>query len=407
MCMLVGVAVVMADSVATLRHSHGTAFNAMEWLFTAVFTLEYIARLLCVRHPARYATSFFGVIDLLALLPTYLALFFPELSALIDVRVLRLLRVFRIFKLTAYVLEYQGLAMALAARRVHPDREPQWRLFQLAFLLLNVASAGDPAHADREVVELLFFPTGGGKTEAYLGIAAYVMVLRRLRGRTRPDEGAGVAVLLRYTLRLLTLDQLGRAATLICALEVLRRQRPKRLGTRRLSVGLWVGRSGTDNRMADAEKRLRAVGEAFKKAQAGVQFADAWHELARALMDQDKFTDALSALGETLEVRRVARDRFGLVRLHDDLGRAAKGQGDALRAAQEFARGRCVAERLNLAHRLGAFDAELDLLREAIDALPETSLASVLAAAQSEHDALEAQWAAPPEPPAPPAAEST
>ena len=63
---------------------------------------------------------------------------------------------------------------------------------------------------------------------------------------------------------------------------------------------------------ADAEKRLRAVGEAFKKAQAGVQFADAWHELARALMDQDKFTDALSALGETLEVRRVARDRFGL-----------------------------------------------------------------------------------------------
>ena len=114
---VLSVAVVMADSVATLRRSHGTAFNAMEWLFTAVFTLEYIARLLCVRHPARYATSFFGVIDLLALLPTYLALFFPELSALIDVRVLRLLRVFRIFKLTAYVLEYQGLAMALAASR--------------------------------------------------------------------------------------------------------------------------------------------------------------------------------------------------------------------------------------------------------------------------------------------------
>jgi voltage-gated potassium channel len=114
---VLSVAVVMADSVATLRQSYGSAFNAMEWLFTAVFTLEYIARLLCVRHPARYATSFFGVIDLLALLPTYLALFFPELSALIDVRVLRLLRVFRIFKLTAYVLEYQGLAMALAASR--------------------------------------------------------------------------------------------------------------------------------------------------------------------------------------------------------------------------------------------------------------------------------------------------
>ena len=111
---VLSVAVVMADSVAALRESHGTAFNAMEWLFTALFTLEYIARLVCVRHPVRYATSFFGVIDLLALLPTYLALFFPELSALIDVRVLR---VFRVFKLTAYVVEYQGLAMALAASR--------------------------------------------------------------------------------------------------------------------------------------------------------------------------------------------------------------------------------------------------------------------------------------------------
>ncbi|MCB9745377.1 MAG: hypothetical protein H6741_27830 [Alphaproteobacteria bacterium] len=146
-------------------------------------------------------------------------------------------------------------AMALASRRVRPDKEPRWRLFQLAFVLLNVASAGDAGHRDREVVELLFFPTGGGKTEAYLGVAAYVMVLRRLRGLDRPDEGAGVAVLLRYTLRLLTLDQLSRAATLVCALEVLRRD-DARLGRRRFGIGLWVGRSGTDNRMVDAEKRL-------------------------------------------------------------------------------------------------------------------------------------------------------
>lgn len=146
-------------------------------------------------------------------------------------------------------------AMALAARRVRPDKVPEWRLFQLAFVLLNVASAGNPGHADREVVELLFFPTGGGKTEAYLGVAAYVMILRRLRGADRPDEGAGVAVLLRYTLRLLTLDQLSRAATLICALEVMRRD-DGRLGRRRFGIGLWVGRSGTDNRMVDAEKRL-------------------------------------------------------------------------------------------------------------------------------------------------------
>jgi voltage-gated potassium channel len=114
---LVSVGVVMADSVPALASQHGGLFKGLEWLFTAIFTLEYLARLACVRHPLRYATSFFGVIDLLAVLPTYLALFFPELYALIDVRVLRLLRVFRIFKLAAYVAEYQSLAMALAASR--------------------------------------------------------------------------------------------------------------------------------------------------------------------------------------------------------------------------------------------------------------------------------------------------
>jgi voltage-gated potassium channel len=107
----------MADSVQSLSGRFDPLFNSLEWFFTVFFTLEYIARLVCVRRPLRYATSFFGVIDLLAVLPTYLALFFPELYALIDVRVLRLLRVFRIFKLAAYVNEYQALAMALAASR--------------------------------------------------------------------------------------------------------------------------------------------------------------------------------------------------------------------------------------------------------------------------------------------------
>lgn len=160
---------------------------------------------------------------------------------------------FRAFQLT-------NLAMHESALRGNPDRykttKPKWRLFQLAFLLLNVQSVGDGGHPDREVVELLFFPTGGGKTEAYLGVAAFTMLLRRLRGTGRPDEGAGVTVLLRYTLRLLTLDQLGRAATLICALEMLRRADPKRLGSRRFSIGLWVGRSGTANKMVDAEREL-------------------------------------------------------------------------------------------------------------------------------------------------------
>ncbi len=112
---LISIAVVMADSVQALRATYGPLFTTMEWFFTVAFTAEYIARLLCVRKPLQYATSFFGIIDLIALLPTYLALFFPELRVLMDVRVLRLLRVFRVFKLAAYVEEYQFLANAMAA----------------------------------------------------------------------------------------------------------------------------------------------------------------------------------------------------------------------------------------------------------------------------------------------------
>lgn len=114
---LLSVAIVVIDSVQGLGDSYSRAFTAMEWLFTVAFTMEYLARLACVRHPLRYALSFFGVIDLLALLPTYIALLVPEVHALIDVRVLRLLRVFRVFKLTAYVAEYQSLGRALAASR--------------------------------------------------------------------------------------------------------------------------------------------------------------------------------------------------------------------------------------------------------------------------------------------------
>lgn len=143
-----------------------------------------------------------------------------------------------------------------ADRRYNDEKLPQWRPFQLAFVLLNLASVADPAHADRNVADLIYFPTGGGKTEAYLGLVAYTLVLRRLRGKSRPDEGRGVAVLLRYTLRLLTLDQLGRAATLICALEQLRHRMPERLGNTRFAVGLWVGKSATANRLRDVHKVL-------------------------------------------------------------------------------------------------------------------------------------------------------
>jgi voltage-gated potassium channel len=114
---LVSVVIVMADSVQPWHAQHRFWFGLAEWFFTALFTLEYIARLMSVQRPLRYALSFFGIVDLLAVLPTYLALFLPELHALIDVRVLRLLRIFRIFRLTNYIVEYQIMGEALIASR--------------------------------------------------------------------------------------------------------------------------------------------------------------------------------------------------------------------------------------------------------------------------------------------------
>lgn len=112
---------------------------------------------------------------------------------------------------------------------------------------MNLAGIVDPEHADRKVVDLLFFPTGGGKTEAYLGLAAFTMALRRLRDPS--IHSAGLSVIMRYTLRLLTLDQLGRAATLMCALELERQQDVEKLGLWPFEIGLWVGQKATPNRM--------------------------------------------------------------------------------------------------------------------------------------------------------------
>lgn len=114
---LVSVGVVILDSVASINARYGRVFAVMEVGFTALFTVEYVARLVCVRHPLRYMRSFFGVIDLVSVLPTYLALIFPGLHALIDVRILRLLRIFRVLKLGAYLAEYRALGLALAASR--------------------------------------------------------------------------------------------------------------------------------------------------------------------------------------------------------------------------------------------------------------------------------------------------
>ncbi len=111
------VAVVMLESVTPISERYGTQLYLAEWLFTILFTVEYVLRLACVRYPLRYARSFFGIIDLLAILPTYLSLLIPGAQSLLVIRVFRLLRIFRIFKLTRYLGEARTLMVALSASR--------------------------------------------------------------------------------------------------------------------------------------------------------------------------------------------------------------------------------------------------------------------------------------------------
>jgi voltage-gated potassium channel len=114
---LVSVLVVVLDSVQELSMRHGRLFDALEWSFTVLFSVEYLLRLYCVRRPLAYAKSFFGLIDFVSVVPTYLAMLMPGAQLLLDVRILRLLRIFRILKLTTYVDEYRMLGAALLASR--------------------------------------------------------------------------------------------------------------------------------------------------------------------------------------------------------------------------------------------------------------------------------------------------
>ncbi|WP_429066524.1 DISARM system helicase DrmA [Aeromonas bestiarum] len=141
-----------------------------------------------------------------------------------------------------------------------------WRPFQLAFLLLSIPSLADPSHPDRvqpvnAYADLLWFPTGGGKTEAYLGVAAFTMAIRRMQGNLGGyDSSRGLAVIMRYTLRLLTLQQFQRATALICAMEVLRREAldkgDESLGTEPFTIGLWVGNKVTPGTTEDSHRAI-------------------------------------------------------------------------------------------------------------------------------------------------------
>lgn len=133
-----------------------------------------------------------------------------------------------------------------------PRQDYRWRPFQLAFLLLTLEPTVNEHSDNRDVLDLIWFPTGGGKTEAYLGLMAFLICWRRMKfGAT----GSGTAVLMRYTLRLLTKDQFRRASRLICALELLRRQ-DTRLGTEPVTLGLWVGTASSPNTFQKAKEVL-------------------------------------------------------------------------------------------------------------------------------------------------------
>ncbi len=129
----------------------------------------------------------------------------------------------------------------------------KWRPFQLAFLLMVLESSANENSDFRDAVDLIWFPTGGGKTEAYLGLIAFQIALRRMR---YPNTGGGTAILMRYTLRLLTRDQFIRATRLICALELIRRQRDD-LSCDPITIGMWVGGSTSPNTFAEANKLFK------------------------------------------------------------------------------------------------------------------------------------------------------
>ena len=157
--------------------------------------------------------------------------------------------------------ETVGRELRLKAPYIPPntDRPPagkgRWRPFQLAFILMNIRAITERESEDRSTVDLIWFPTGGGKTEAYLGLTAFALFWRRLED----PENAGTTVLMRYTLRLLTTQQFQRAASLICACEVIRRENSGPLGNDRISIGLWVGQGVTPNRHSDAVAAFNAL----------------------------------------------------------------------------------------------------------------------------------------------------
>lgn len=137
----------------------------------------------------------------------------------------------------------------------NPDNDFGWRPFQIAFILMNLSGIVHPEHSDRKIVDLLYFPTGGGKTEAYLGLMAFTIANRRLNKiQDKYNRDGGVAVILRYTLRLLTTQQRDRIAKMVVAAEMIRQREYPKFGEQPISIGFWVGGGVTPNKFDDLKE---------------------------------------------------------------------------------------------------------------------------------------------------------
>ncbi|WP_204758486.1 DISARM system helicase DrmA [Lentibacillus sediminis] len=165
----------------------------------------------------------------------------------------------------------------MAAQRAHTVAAEQgikpsevsatWRPFQIAFVLQNIKGVVAPESEDRKIADLLWFPTGGGKTEAYLGLAAFTLGYRRLMKLNDYRTDVGVSVIMRYTLRLLTVQQFQRATAMICACEEIRRKSPEIWGETPFRIGLWVGQKSVPNNFDDAKKVISTRVDAINKGQ--------------------------------------------------------------------------------------------------------------------------------------------
>jgi len=164
----------------------------------------------------------------------------------------------------AFVLMNRAMLLQRIKTKKQVDKKTvNWYPFQIAYILQIIPDVVDEKSEYRKSVDLLWFPTGGGKTEAYLGVAAFVIFHRRLTGKAISDDG--VTVIMRYTLRLLTIQQFERATALICACEHIRKE--KKISGGEISIGLWIGSNMTPNKIKDAEdilKRLEKFEEIYE-----------------------------------------------------------------------------------------------------------------------------------------------